>query len=208
MRFKRWWRMSSESTVTNMWLEIVLAQLVAEWFRVIGFVCTHMLQWIFVLWTWQDWMLKQVHHYQMIIDVGRRNVNSQRCSSLIHPQMTFRAQFGSIGGIGTSEVTAQRGSYRLAVHRLPAPLNMAFLMIVFQHRSIHLLPHTRLIPTLKAGMQTAASSKPFLPQAFPLTATPQHKQDPVQHLAVWQSRASSTPHRFFRRQNPFNPFPQ
>ena len=29
------------------------------------------------------------------------NLNGQRRTSLIHPKMAFRAQFGSIGGVGT-----------------------------------------------------------------------------------------------------------
>src|SRR5215208_8259635 len=101
VRFQRWWRMSSEGTVANMRLQVMLAQLVSQWFRVIGFVRTDMLKWILALWTGHDRMLQQVHHRQVVIGVGWDNLNSQRCASLVHPEMTFRAQFGSIRGIRT-----------------------------------------------------------------------------------------------------------
>src|SRR5215213_10429916 len=84
---------------------------------------------------------------------------------------------------------------------------MTFLMIVLHHYSIHVLPHSRFTPALKPGMQTTAGTKPFFSQAFPLAATPQHKQDPVHYLSVRQSRSSSAAFRFFRRQDPLDLFP-
>ena len=93
---------------------------------------------------------------------------------------------------------SQRSRHHLAVHCLPFPLNVAFLMIILHHHSIHLLPHTGFVPGLKPLVQTAAGTIPFLLQSFPLAATPQHKQDPVHHLAVRQSGRPPLPAGFSR----------
>ena len=103
--------MRSKGTVADMRSEVVLAQLVAEWFRVIGFICTHMLNRVLGVWSWHDGLLEQVQHDQVVVGVGRCKMNGQWSTALIHPEMAFRAQFGSIRGIGSGKVTAQRSRH-------------------------------------------------------------------------------------------------
>jgi len=74
--------------------------------------------------------------------------------------------------------------------------------------AMHFLPHTRFIPLLKAGMQTAAGSIPFLLQAFPLTARAQHIQDPIQHLPVGRRWSARPANRLFLRKQLLNLFPR
>ena len=81
--------MSCKSPVADMRDEVALAQLVAERFGVIGFVCANMLNRRLHWRSGQDGMLKQVHQDQMVVNVGWRNLNGQRRSALIHPQMAF-----------------------------------------------------------------------------------------------------------------------
>src|SRR5215210_538390 len=134
--------------------------------------------------------------------------NGQWCSSLVYPQVSFRAGFGSIRGIWTGSFASQRRWHHLAVHGLPSPLNMAFLMIILHHHSIDLLPQTGFVPGLKPLVQAAAGTIPFLLHTFPLTATSQHKQDPVHHLSIGQCGSSNTPSPLLSRQNSLDPFPQ
>src|SRR5271157_34701 len=82
------------------------------------------------------------------------------------------------------------------------------LMIVLHPHSMHLLPQTSLIPLLKTGVQTATGSKPFLLQAFPLTARAQHIEDPVEHPPIWQRRSAWTAGGLFLRAQLCNPFPK
>ena len=142
------------------------------------------------------------------MSIRSSDLNGQRCSPLIHPQMAFRARFGSIRGVRTRLLASQRRWHHLAIHRLPSPLNMAFLMIILHHHSIDLLPQPGFVPALKSFMQAAAGPIPFLLQAFPLAATPQHKQDPVHHLSIWQSGSPNAAFPLFSGQNSLDPFLQ
>ena len=53
-----------------------------------------------------DGSVEQIQDGSDIVRIGSGNMNGQRCSSLIHQKVAFRAGFGSIRGIRTGEIAS------------------------------------------------------------------------------------------------------
>jgi hypothetical protein len=154
----------------DMGSKVALLQLAAKGVRVIAFIGTQVMNAIDRFRSRHDGGVDHPQRTGDVVIVGGRDNDPQRCAAAIHQDMALRAALAPIGRVRTGQFAAQRSRYQLAVDRLPMPLNVSLLMIVLHHDSMHLLPQTGFIPLLKTGVQTAAGSKPFFLQTFPLTA--------------------------------------
>ena len=155
--------------------EVTLEQFATKGFRVIAFISAQMMNSINGFRSGHEGRVDHFQGTDDVVVVGSGHHHSQRCTSAVYQDMALRTPPAPIGGVRTAQLTSQGSKYHLAIDRFPAPLDVSLLMIILHHSSMHLLPQTSFVSRLKAGMQTAAGSIPFLLQAFPLTATTQNE---------------------------------
>lgn len=198
----------SISTLAEVREDLSPKQLMTQGFGVVAFISTQMMHPIDGFWSRHDRSIDQGQGTGDIVSVSRSDEDRQRSTTLVNPDMAFGTRLSPIRGARTGQFASQRGGHRLAVDRLPFPLDPSLLMISTRHHPENLLPQTRFVPGLKTGMHTAAGSKPLLLQPFLLAAAPQNEQDAVEHLSIGQRRSAPTSPGFLLRKNLLDLFPK
>jgi len=166
---------------------------------VVAFVSTEMLFDLLRVWPLDHNRYNQVIRRPLVMLVRACDVQRQRRTPLVNQQVDFAAAFAAIHRAFTCFQSSQWRRTRLAIHRLPLPLDFPLSSVEVDHRLHYPLEDTGLLPALETFVQDAAAhTEPPTLDGLPLAACPQHIPDPIPNCPVIDTGTSwPVPFRFF-----------